>query len=195
MNRRHFALRSGSALAALALTAATLRSAQAAQAAQAVTRMSGQQAYALAATGQGFSIGPVMAANTVYVFFDTACPHCAHLWESARPLLGKLKMVWMPVGILRRESIPQGATILASANPAAAMSDNETRLLARQGGITPSATLGEDALAKVKANTELLEKLGVDSVPLLVYRNAHSGEYGSQTGAGNTQQLAELLGL
>ena len=192
MNRRHFALSSGSALAALTLTAAPLRTAQAASA---VTRMGGKEAYTLAATGQGFSIGPVMAANTVYVFFDTACPHCAHLWESARPLLGKLKMVWMPVGILRRESIPQGATILASANPAAAMSDNETRLLARQGGITPSATLGEDVLAKVKANTELLEKLGVDSVPLLVYRNAHSGEYGSQTGAGNTQQLAELLGL
>jgi len=192
VNRRHFALRSGSALAALALTAATLRSAQAASA---VTRMSGQQAYALAATGQGFSIGPVMAASTVYVFFDTACPHCAHLWESARPLLGKLKMVWMPVGILGPKSVNQGATILASANPAAAMSDNETRLLARQGGITPSATLGEDVMGKVKANTGLLEKLGVDSVPLLVYRNARSGEYGSQTGAANTQQLAELLGL
>ena len=190
MNRRQFSLAPAAALAAFAFTACTERSAQAAPA-----KLPGKQAYELAATGNGFTIGPVMAANTVYVFFDTTCPHCAHLWESARPLLGKLKMVWMPVGYLRPQSTTQGATILSAADPVAAMTENETRLMARQGGISVPANLSEAALAKVKANTEIFGKLGSDSVPLIVFRNARTGEFGTETGAASTDQLAAMVGL
>ena len=79
-------------------------------------------------------MGPVMAANTVYVFFDTTCPHCAELWNASQPLLGKLKMVWMPIGLLRPSSLPQGATILAGADPGKGMTQNVARALARGRG-------------------------------------------------------------
>jgi thiol:disulfide interchange protein DsbG len=35
--------------------------------------------YDLATQGHGFATGALMAANTVYVFFDPTCPHCATL--------------------------------------------------------------------------------------------------------------------
>mgnify|MGYP002361561983 CR=1 FL=1 len=140
-------------------------------------------------------MGPVMAANTVYVFFDTTCPHCAELWNASQPLLGKLKMVWMPLGLLRPQSLPQGATILGAANPVAAMNENETSVLNRGGGITASTSLSDEVLAKVKANTAIFSKLGADSVPLVVFRNAKSGEYGQFSGAMETAQLAATIGL
>ena len=31
----------------------------------------------VAAEGKGFTVGAMMAANPVYVFFDPQCPHCA----------------------------------------------------------------------------------------------------------------------
>lgn len=194
MNRRHFALQTSAAL----LASATLLAPAAFSAtttASAATPSAAQQAYELAAQGQGFSLGPVMAANTVYVFFDTTCPHCAHLWEAARPLQGRLKFVWMPVGFLRPVSLTQGATILAASDPVAAMSQNETRLMARQGGIAVPADLPEAAVAKVKANTALFEKLRADSVPLVLWRNARTGEYGMQTGAMDTATLSAMVGL
>lgn len=196
VNRRQVVLHIPAALLALPLLAACSEStAQAPAAADKAVRLSPDEAYRLAATGHGFVTGPLMAANTVYVFFDTTCPHCAHLWESAKPLQGKLKMVWMPVGLLRPQSLPQGASILAATDPAAAMASNEARLLARQGGIPVANDLPEAVIGQVKANTALFDKLGADSVPLLLYRNARSGQYGSVTGAMETEKLALLVGL
>ncbi|MFZ2991128.1 thioredoxin fold domain-containing protein [Ideonella sp.] len=193
MNRRHFTLKTAATLCAGALAACTDQPAVAA--APSATRVSAQQAYEMAAKGHGFVTGPVMAANTVYVFFDTTCPHCAHLWESAKPLQGQLKIVWMPLAYLRPQSLTQGATILSAADPAAAMAENETRLLARQGGITASTSLSDEVLGKVKSNTALFEQLGVDSVPLIVWRNRKTGEFGSQTGAADTATLQRMVGL
>ena len=119
MNRRQFTLLS-----------TTLAWGSLATVAQAQTppemKVSAEEAYKLATGGQGFTVGPMMAANTVYVFFDTTCPHCAHLWESSAPLRNKIKMVWMPVGFLRPISAKQGATILSAADPMAAMTLNRT---------------------------------------------------------------------
>lgn len=158
-------------------------------------KLTPQQAHDLAKTGHGFAIGSLMAANTVYVFFDTTCPHCAHLWNNAQPLLGKLKMVWMPIGLLRPQSLPQGATILSAADPVAAMTENEASVLNKGGGITASASLSDEVLGRVKANTEIFQKLGADSVPLIVFRNGKTGEYGQMSGALETAQLAAVAGL
>jgi thiol:disulfide interchange protein DsbG len=162
---------------------------------ESAAKSAAQRAYELATQGHGFATGPVMAANTVYVFFDSTCPHCAHQWDEAKPLLGKLKVVWIPVGILRPVSLTQGATILAAPKPAVAMTENEARVMTHLGGIPVPANVPEDAIAKVKANTALFEKTGVDSVPLVIWRHARTGVYGSQTGAVETAQLAALVGL
>lgn len=188
MNRREFTLLS---------TTAALLSLGAALPVYAETslKVSAEEAYKLAATGNGFTVGPMMAANTVYVFFDTTCPHCGHLWKSTEPLRSKVKVVWMPVGFLRPISAKQGATILSAADPVAAMTQNEVRLMSRQGGITVPDNLPEAALAKVKANTAIFEKLGSSSVPLVLFRNARSGTYAAHAGSGETPQLAAMFGI
>jgi thiol:disulfide interchange protein DsbG len=157
--------------------------------------MAARDAYDSASRASGFTVGAMMAANTVYVFFDPACPHCAALWMNAKPLATKLKVVWIPVGFLQRQSAPQGATILSSSDPSAAMNENEASVLDHKGGITVKASLSDDVLAKVKANTDLFAKIGEDSVPLIVFKNGRTGEYGTHAGAVSTDELAALAGI
>lgn len=193
MQRRHLILSAAASAAAFALAGCQKQEAEAAAPPKAPPTPA--QAYALAAKGNGFTIGAVMAANTVYVFFDTTCPHCAELWNASKPLLNRLKMVWMPVGLLRPQSAPQGATILAAPDPAAAMAENEAKVLDRSGGITASGSLSDEVLGKVKANTEIFNQLGADSVPLIVFRHATTGAYGQRAGALDTAGLAALVGV
>ena len=149
----------------------------------------------MAAGGNGFAVGPVMAANTVYVFFDPTCPHCAALWEHAKPLAHRVKMVWIPVGWLQRSSEPQAATILSAPDPIAAMTENEASVQQRAGGIAVNRALSDEAVAKVKANTDLFKRIGEESVPLIVYRNGKTGQYGTVAGAEPTEQLAAMVGV
>jgi thiol:disulfide interchange protein DsbG len=193
MQRRPLAL--GLATLVLAPLAACSKNDEAAPAAAPARKLGGIEAYAIASKGNGFTIGAMMAANTVYVFFDTTCPHCAELWNASQPLLGKLKMVWMPIGLLRPSSLPQGATILSAADPAKAMTENETSVLQRGGGISVASSLPDEVVAKVKANTELFRQLDADSVPLIVYRNAQTGQHGTHAGSLDTAALAALAGI
>lgn len=156
---------------------------------------SAAEAYTLAAQGHGFAVGPMMAANTVYVFFDPACPHCAHLWEQAQPLHSRLKLVWLPVGLLRKASVPQGAAIIAAADPAAAMAANEASVSARGPGIEVPKDLPAERLSQVEANTALFNRLGAESVPFIVYKNARDGKFGTHAGAVETGELAAMAGL
>jgi thiol:disulfide interchange protein DsbG len=191
VNRRHIVL----AAVSLAWTACSDKAPAIAAPAPANSKMSAHEVYDAAARASGFPVGALMAANTVYVFFDPACPHCASLWMSAKPLAKTLKVVWIPVGWLQRQSAPQGATILSAADPVAAMNENEASVLERKGGITVSPSLTDEALAKVKANTDLFNRLGQDSVPLIVFKNGRTGVYGMQAGAVPTEELAALAGL
>ena len=192
-------LRRAARACVLALAAATLLAAcqdkPAGATPEAPTKVAAADAYAIAAQGSGFTVGPLMAAHTVYVFFDPACPHCAHLWQQAEPLRGKLKMVWMPISLLRNSSGGQGATILAAKDPVAAMQLNEASVAARGPGIDVAPGLPDDALAKVKANTALFNQLGAESVPLIVFKNARTGQAGTHAGALETAELAALAGV
>jgi thiol:disulfide interchange protein DsbG len=193
MNRRPIVL--GLASLALAPLAACSKKEEAPAADAPARRVSALEAYAIASRGTGFTVGAVMAANTVYVFFDTTCPHCAELWNASQPLLNRLKMVWMPIGLLRPQSGPQGATILAAADPAKAMAENEVSVLARGGGISVASNLSDEVQQKVKDNTGLFRQLGAESVPLIVYRNAQNGQHGMHAGALDTATLASLAGV
>jgi thiol:disulfide interchange protein DsbG len=169
--------------------------AQAASAAAPSGTASATDALALAAQGHGFTVGVAMAAQPVYVFFDAACPHCAQLWTSAKPLLNRIKMVWMPVGILRATSGPQGATILSASDPAAAMDAHEASGLAKGPGIAVDAARADPVMAQVKKNTELFNQLGADSVPFIVFRQVGKGAPATHAGALDTAGLSSLLGL
>ena len=150
---------------------------------------------AIAAQGKGFTAGAVMAANTVYVLFDPQCPHCGRLWNAALPLQSKVKFVWMPVSLLGPKSLPQGAALLQAADPVQAMTAHEQSLLGGQGGMSASASVPDDLSAAIKANTQLLDNLGADSVPFIVARHARSGAVVTHAGSMETQALSDFLGL
>ena len=150
---------------------------------------------ALAAEAKGFTVGAMMSANTVYVFFDPQCPHCGHLWQASTPLLKKVKFVWIPVAWINASSLPQGAALLAAANPADLMNEHESSLLGGKGGIAASSSVSSAVEQSIKANTKLLNSLGAESVPFVVVKNAVTGQTISRSGALATSVLAEMIGI
>jgi thiol:disulfide interchange protein DsbG len=199
VNRRHFIASTSATAVALALAACSDKAPEPAAANAAPpapsAKLQPREAYEAAAKATGFTVGSMMAANTVYVFFDPTCPHCAALWTNAKPLANKLKIVWIPVGWLQRQSGPQGATILSAPDPVAAMNENESSVLEHKGGITVNPSLKDDVLAKVKANTDLFNTMGADSVPYLVFKNGRTGVHGTHAGAVSADELAAMVGL
>jgi thiol:disulfide interchange protein DsbG len=148
----------------------------------------------IAAEARGFNVGSVMSTRVVYVFFDPQCPHCAALWESARPLRPQARFVWIPVALLNDKSAPQGAAILNAPDPVAAMDQHEASMRSGQGGI---AAMGATDAQKedVKRNTALMNAFGFGSVPTVVAKHAQSGEIVTIEGALPTAGLAMRLGL
>jgi len=149
----------------------------------------------VAAQAKGFAVGSLMSANTVYVFFDTQCPHCGHLWEASRALQGKIKFVWIPVGMINAISSAQAAALLTAVNPGALMGEHEASLLAGKGGISGSSSVPPDIEKAIKSNTQLLNSFGAEAVPFVVAKNLKTGQTVSRDGAMSTPVLAEFLGL
>ena len=149
----------------------------------------------VAAQAKGFAVGSLMSANTVYVFFDTQCPHCGHLWEASRALQGKIKFVWIPVGMINAISSAQAAALLTAVDPGALMGEHEASLLAGKGGISGSSSVPPDIEKAIKSNTQLLNSFGAEAVPFVVAKNLKTGQTVSRDGAMSTPALAEFLGL
>ena len=150
---------------------------------------------AVAAQGTGFTVGAMMSANTVYVLFDPQCPHCGHLWEASLPLHNKVKFVWMPVALMNAKSGPQGGALLSATNPAALMAEHEKSILAGGGGISAITGSSKEVNQAIKKNTQLLNSLGVVSIPYILAKNLRTGQVVTNTGSLSTAALAEFLGV
>ena len=148
----------------------------------------------IAAQAQGFTAGQAMSARVVYVFFDPQCPHCAALWEAAKPLKAQARFVWIPVSLLNAKSTTQGATLRAASDRVNAMDGHEVSLREGRGGIPEGSGLDAQT-AVVKRNTELFNSFGFASVPTIVTKNAQTGEVIKREGALPTAALAQLLGI
>lgn len=149
----------------------------------------------LAKEGKGFTTGSMMSANTVYVMFDPQCPHCGHLWEQSQPLMKKLKFIWMPVSFINAKSAPQGAALLAATNPVEAMTTHEASILAGTGGTSASSDVPDDIKASIQKNTDLFNRMGIESVPYVVAKNATTGKVVTNAGAMDTAALSQFLGI
>ena len=149
---------------------------------------------AIATEAKGFTVGSSMSVRTVYVFFDAQCPHCAELWASARPLRAQAKFVWIPVKLLNQTSLLQGAALLASPDPVAAMDGHEASMKEHKGGIVASGEL-EAQKAAVDVNTKLFNRFQFQAVPTIVAKHAVTGDLVVRDGAMPTDLLAAALGL
>jgi thiol:disulfide interchange protein DsbG len=151
---------------------------------------------AVIAGGTGFAVGAgMMATRVLYVFFDPQCPHCGRLWETTKPLLGQIRVVWMPVAFMTAKSAPQGAAILSAENPGNAMDAHEVLLSQNRGGMDASATPDPALLAKIKTNTSLWQTLKGESVPFIVFKDPASGQSSTIAGTLESDQLRTVLGL
>jgi thiol:disulfide interchange protein DsbG len=148
----------------------------------------------IASDAKGFNVGSTMSTRVVYVFFDAQCPHCAALWEAAKPLKAQARFVWIPVGLLGDKSFTQGAAILNAADPPAAMEQNESSVREHGGGISAMGVTDTQREA-VRKNTQLFTTFGFGGVPTVVGKNAVSGELVTIDGALGTEALAQRLGL
>ena len=154
------------------------------------------QAYdVLAKEGRGFGTGSMMASNTVYVLFDPQCPHCGHLWETVQAMKQHVKFVWLPVAFIGPASATQGAALLSAADPVAAMTAHEASLLAGQGGTAASANVPDDIATAIRKNTDLFKRIGGESVPYIVAKNARTGAVVGEAGALDAEGLVQFLGL
>ena len=149
----------------------------------------------VAAKGKGFTVGALMSAQPVYVLFDPQCPHCGRLWQASLPLHSKVKFVWIPISFNPTKSLPQGAALLSATNPVDTMTAHEQSLLAGTGGMAASADVPEELKQAINNNTQLLNQLGVDSVPFLLGKHRKTGDIVSFNGAMDTAALANLLGV
>ena len=149
----------------------------------------------VASEARGFTVGAMMNANAVYVFFDPQCPHCAHLWQASLPLHRKAKFIWIPVGLINAASSSQGAALLSASDPARSMAEHEKSLAAGQGGMSASASVTPAMEQAIKGNTRLFNNLGIESVPFVLARNPRTGLTVTRAGSMSTAALAELVGV
>lgn len=149
----------------------------------------------IAAEAKGFTVGAVMSATTIYVFFDPQCPHCGHLWNASMPLHQKVKFVWIPVAWIKPASLPQGAALLSSANPTQLMTEHENSILVGTGGISAASSVPPEMEKAIQANTQLLNSFGAASVPYVVFKDTATGKSVGREGAMSTEELAKTVGV
>ncbi|HET9257454.1 MAG TPA: thioredoxin domain-containing protein [Pseudonocardiaceae bacterium] len=77
-------------------------------------------AYPVSLQGDAIVTGNPQAPVTVDIYEDFLCPHCARLEQMVHPRLaqaaadGKIKLVYHPVSILDRKSVPEGYSTMAA---------------------------------------------------------------------------------
>jgi len=137
---------------------------------------------AIAAEAKGFTVGSDMVVRRVFVFFE------------AKPRKPQARFIWIPVGLLNAASAPQGAALLAAADPVAAMDQHEASMSAKQGGILAIGDVDAQK-AQVAANTALMNRYGFGGVPVIIAKHAVTGDLVVKEGAMPTPALANALGL
>lgn len=134
--------------------------------------------------------GKADAARVVYTFTDPNCPYCRQFWRDARPWVnaGQVQLRHIPVGLLAADSPAKAAALLAAPDPAAALARHESGTPVQPLAKPPAAVS-----AKLAANQQLMERLGVFATPASFYRDAQ-GRLQKVQGVPTAATLQRLLG-
>ncbi|MGH8116806.1 MAG: thiol:disulfide interchange protein DsbG [Rhodanobacteraceae bacterium] len=114
--------------------------------------------------------GNPRAKRIVYVFVDTRCPYCHHLWRDSQPFVkaGNVQVRDILVGVIAPESLPEAAKILDAKDPAAAWNRNEQNFGKNPA---PGDHASPESIAKIHANTDLMQKLGFRGTPSVIWKD------------------------
>lgn len=137
--------------------------------------------------------GPLMSSKEVFIFFDPQCPHCANLYLAFEEIQNQVKIHWIPVGALGPVSEKAGAEMLASSEPLIELKKHAI-LVSSGKRLSPGNSPGKEALDKVKANTELFTRLGIQSVPAILTTDSN-GKFVQKTGFTPSVEILRILGL
>jgi thiol:disulfide interchange protein DsbG len=137
--------------------------------------------------------GSQTAPKIVYLFSDANCPYCNMFWEQARPWVkaGKVQLRHIMVGIIREDSAAKAAALLADKNPEVALTKHEAA--GRSSTLKPLASIPADIQAKLDANMELMNQMGLSATPSIFYLD-DKGQMQQIQGAPQGKALEEMLG-
>jgi len=113
------------------------------------------------------------STHVIYVFFDPNCAGCHFLYNSLRPFIRNqsVQVRWIPVAVVNATSLGKAAAILQSAQPIAALAENEKNYRPENGGIDEHiAEPGTES--KLNANTRLLMRLPIPVIPTMLFADA-----------------------
>ncbi|MDX1656106.1 MAG: thiol:disulfide interchange protein DsbG [Candidatus Competibacteraceae bacterium] len=109
--------------------------------------------------------------SIVYVIADPYCPYCHALWKASQPYQAAgLQTRWILISYLHQDSEAKAAAILEAEDPEIALKLHESDL--DEGGLPlPERAPTPETLARIRANTALMEDFGLQGTPVLLYRN------------------------
>ncbi|HET7267691.1 MAG TPA: thiol:disulfide interchange protein DsbG [Oleiagrimonas sp.] len=116
--------------------------------------------------------GDADAKRVVYVFTDTECPYCHKFWKASQPWVngGDVQVRNILVAVISPKSLPRAAGILTAADPAMAWTSNEANFGNKDAPV--NADVSAAAERKIKANNDLMVRLGFYGTPGVVYKDA-----------------------
>lgn len=109
----------------------------------------------------------------VYVFTDTECPYCHRLWQATQPYLqqGDVQIRNIIVAVIAPQSLGRGAAVLAATDPHATYVAHEQHFR-DNSPVQVLKDVPEAIRKKIDANEALMDKLGIDGTPTLLYQDA-----------------------
>ncbi|HKJ09759.1 MAG TPA: thiol:disulfide interchange protein DsbG [Gammaproteobacteria bacterium] len=137
-------------------------------------------------------------APEVYVFADPNCYYCRKLWEETRAWVraGKIRLHWAMVGFLKHSSTGRAAAILAAADGAKTLTEDEVRfdLKNEEGGIAELKPVPEKYRKILHKHLVLMQELHFQGTPGVVFKDVH-GHWQGSPGVPKLDQLAKTLGI
>ena len=137
--------------------------------------------------------GAKNAPRVIYTFTDPNCPYCNKFWNDARPWIkaGKVQLRHVMVAILGPTSPGKAAALLSAQDPQAALSQHEQQH--GSGGVKPLAQISTKVRGQLDANQKLMQQLGFDATPTILYKDA-DGKLQTTQGAPPAEMLSKILG-
>jgi len=145
------------------------------------------------------TVGTSSGASTrsVWIVFDPNCPYCSLTYRTLKQYAnGQIQFKWVPVAYLRPDSAGRAEAILASADPAKALDQNETGFDAatHQGGVTPAATVSQTVKSDLSRADASMHLMGLDQVPAILWTD-DAGHLHHYIGLPPPDALLSMVGI